>query len=417
MLNRLFRQTAIPHKYHANFAHLYLDIAWFGMLSGSTVNFLNVYATRIGASAIQIGLIGAMAAIVNLLLAIPAGRWLERQHIGHTIFWTSVFYRIGFLGFVLLPWLFSNSAQINAIIVITFLMAIPLTPLGVGFNALFAEAVPSEYRAHVAGIRNVMFAITYMLTSLLSGFILDKIAFPIGYQIVFGMGFIGAVMSSYHLYHIRHIGNEDPALPLKLESVSPSQANSPRDLTALLRLDILRTPFFAILGSLFIFHLAQNLPVPIFPIFNVRILNLNDNQIGTGTALFYLTVLIGSSRLRRFVHRLGNKRVTAFGAMGMAFYPTILSFSTQVWHYYGVSLIGGFFTALATGAYANYMLDHIPADDRPSHLAWYNVILNLAILAASLVGPVIADQIGLFSALILCGCFRFLAGVIVLKWG
>jgi MFS family permease len=302
-------------------------------------------------------------------------------------------------------------------IVITFFMAIPLTPLGVGFNALFAEAVPSEYRAHVAGLRNVMFAVTYMFTSLLSGYLLDKITFPIGYQIVFGIGFLGAMMSSFHLYHIRHIGDENPSHLSQPESASTSQTDSPRNMFASLRLDILRTPFLTILFSLFVFHLAQNMPAPIFPIFNVRELHLNDNQIGIGTALFYLTVLIGSTRLRRFVHRLGNKRVTGFGIMGMAIYPIILAFSTQVWHYYSVSLIGGFFTALATGSYANYMLEHIPPDDRPTHLAWYNIVLNIAILTSSLAGPAIADQIGLFSALILFGIIRFLAGVIVLKWG
>ena len=417
MFNRLLRQTAIPAKYRTNFMHLYFDIAWFGVLSGSTVNFLSVYATRIGATGLQIGLIGAMSAIVSLFLAISAGNWLQKRNIGHVIFWTSVSYRIGFLGFALLPWLFGNNAQITSIIVITFFMAIPLTPLGVGFNALFAETVPSEYRAHVAGLRNVMFAITYMFTSLLSGYLLDKVTFPVGYQVVFGIGFIGAMMSSYHLYHIRDVGSDNAPPLLQPKLASTSQANSPRGVFSALRLDILRTPFLTVLLSLFAFHLAQNLPVPIFPIYNVRELNLTDNQIGIGTALFYLTVLIGSTQLRRFVHRLGNKRVTGLGVMGMAFYPTILAFSTQVWHYYSVSLIGGFFTALATGAYANYMLEHIPPDDRPTHLAWYNIVLNIAILASSLVGPAIAAQIGLFSALIVFGALRFLAGVIVLKWG
>ena len=417
MFNRIFQQTAVPNQYRTNFLHLYFDIAWFGVLSGSTVNFLNVYATRIGATGLQIGLIGAMSAVVILFLAIPAGIWLQKRNIGHAIFWTSVFYRIGFLSFALLPWLFSNSVQISLIIAITFFMAIPLTPVGVGFNALFAEAVPSEYRAHVAGIRNVMFAVTYMFTSLLSGYILDKVTFPVGYQIVFGIGFIGAMMSSFHLYHIRHIGGADasPLSPPELDSAT--QTDSPRNIYAILRLDILRTPFLTILLSLFAFHLAQNLPTPIFPIFNVRELHLNDNQIGIGTALFYFTVLIGSTRLRKIVHRHGNKRVTGLGAMGMAFYPIILSFSTQVWHYYAVSLIGGFFTALATGSYANYMLEHIPPDDRPTHLAWYNIVLNIAILTSSLAGPAIADQIGLFNALILFGIVRFLAGTIVLKWG
>src|SRR5262245_17804023 len=155
MLNRLFHQGAIPREYHSNFTHLYLDIAWFGVLSGSTVNFLNIYATRIGASGFQIGMIGAMSAIVALFLAFPAGRWLEKQHLSRAIFWTSVYYRIGFLTFVFLPWMANDKGQIISIIALTFLMAIPLTPLGVGFSALFAEAVPAEYRAHVAGIRNV----------------------------------------------------------------------------------------------------------------------------------------------------------------------------------------------------------------------------------------------------------------------
>ena len=55
----------------------------------------------------------------------------------------------------------SEPGQIWAIIVITFMMAIPLTPLSVGFNALFAESVPVEYRAQVAAIRNVMLAVTW----------------------------------------------------------------------------------------------------------------------------------------------------------------------------------------------------------------------------------------------------------------
>ena len=199
MLDRLFHQAAIPEAYRSNFMHLYLDIAWFGVLSGSTINFLNIYATRIGASGLQIGMIGAMSAMVNLFLAIPAGRWLQTQNIGRAIFWMSVLYRIGYLPLIFLPWLFNQQGQIIAIIIITFLMAIPLTPLGVGFNALFAEAVPIEYRAHVAGIRNVMLAISFMLTSLLSGYILDRVTFPAGYQIVFAIGALGAGMSSLHL--------------------------------------------------------------------------------------------------------------------------------------------------------------------------------------------------------------------------
>lgn len=416
MLNKLFQQTAVPKEYQSNFIHLYLDIAWFGVLSGSTVNFLNVYATRIGASGFQIGLIGAMSAVVTLFLAIPAGRWLERQNIGRAIFWTSVFYRLGFLGFIFMPMLFIDSVQVNAIIALTFLMAIPLTPLGVGFNALFAEAVPVEYRAHVAGIRNVMTAVTYMLTSLVSGYLLEHVAFPIGYQIVFGIGFIGAAMSSLHLYFVRPLRRDKTPLQTQPTPDPTSQTASPRKVASLLRLDIWKTPYRNILLALFGFHLAQYLPSPIFPIFNVRALNLSDDQIGLGTALFYLTVFLGSTQLRNVVHRIGHKRVTGWGVVAMALYPILLAYSQNALHFYLVSILGGFAWALAGGAYANYMLEHIPPDDRPPYLAWYNIILNIAVLIASLGGPAIAEGIGLFYALILFGILRAFAGLAILKW-
>ncbi len=415
MLNKLFRQTAVPREYRTNFMHLYFDMGWYGILSGSSISFLNIYATRLGASGLQIGLIGAMSAIVTLFLAIPAGRWLQSQHISKAIFRTSVLYRLGFLVFVLLPWLFNAQGQIWAIIAITFFMAIPLTPLGVGFNALFAEAVPNEYRAHVAGIRNILLSLAFMASSLISGYILDAVAFPVGYQIVFGIGFIGAAMSSLHLYFVKPLRTEP--LPAFRDQPKPDPVKQSTSPLSTLRLDIWRTPFRNILLVLFAFHLAQYLAIPVFPLYNVRVLNLTDNHIGIGTALFYLTVLFGSTRLSRMVHRLGHKTVTALGVMGMASFPFILALSNQVWQYYAASLIGGLAWALVGGAYANYMLEHIPPRDRPSHLAWYNIVLNAGILIGSLSGPAIADQIGLSTSLLLFAALRFLSGLFILKWG
>jgi MFS family permease len=417
MFSNLFQQEKIPGQYRANFLHLYLDIGWFGVLSGSAINFLNIYATRIGASGFQIGLIGAMSAVVNLFLAIPAGRWLQTQNTGRAIFWSSVFYRIGFIPFIFLPSLFGEQSQIWAIIGITFLMAIPLTSMGVGFNALFAEAVPAEYRAHVAAIRNVMLSITFMITSLISGYILEHVKFPMGYQIVFGIGAFGAAMSSLHLYFIRPLQTEPPALQTKPAPDPVIVRPYARDLSTTLRLDIWSTRFRNVLLALFAFHLTQYLAIPIFPIYNVRVLNLSDDHIGIGTALFYLTVLLGSMQLRTIAHKVGNKNLTAWSVSALALYPLLLAFSSQVWHFYVISLIGGLTFSMVSGSYANYMLEHIPAHDRPPHLAWYNIILNAAVLIGSLGGPAIADRIGLSGALLLFGVLRFLAGLFILRWG
>ena len=156
------------------------------------MNFLSVYAARLGGSGFQIGMLAATSAFVNLILAIPASQVFQKRPVGRTVFWTSVLYRIGYLLWIPLPWLFANQGQIWALISITLLMGIPLTVQAIGFNALFAAAVPIEWRASVAGTRNMVYSVTYMLSALGAGWLLVHLAFPVGYQVVFGIGGLAA---------------------------------------------------------------------------------------------------------------------------------------------------------------------------------------------------------------------------------
>ena len=58
-------------------------------------------------------------------------------------------------------------------------------------------------RFALATCRGLLLALVFIITTLISGVILDRMPFPQGYQIVFAIGFVGAMMSSLHLYLIR----------------------------------------------------------------------------------------------------------------------------------------------------------------------------------------------------------------------
>lgn len=417
-IRRFFFPPSIPAEYRSNFRHLYMDIGWFGILSGSSVNFLSVYATRLGATGFQIGLLSSMAAAISLMLAIPAGRWLESQNITKAVFRTSVWSRLGYLLWVPLPWLFNEQGQVWALIAIALLMAVPITPLSVGFNALFAAAVPPQWRAHVAAMRNVAYAITFMLSSLVSGYLLDRLPFPAGYQIIFAIGFLGAALSSLHLYFIEPIQNTSLTLPPRPQSASVKKALSPRQqLQTAIRFDIWKTPFRKTLLLFFSFHLTQYLAVPLFPLFYVHELHLADNQIGIGTALFYLAVLMSSTRLNNLVRDFGHRTVTGWSVAGLAVYALLLALSRTPIEFYWASALGGLNYAILLGSYANYLLEKIPIEDRPAHLAWYSVILNASILIGSLTGPLISQSVGLVAALIVVALLRLLSGLVILRWG
>lgn len=396
--------------------------------------FVAIFAARQGASAFQIGLLSAGPAIMNLMFALPAGRWLEKHSGGRAVFWASVLHRVFYLLWVPLPALLAPHYQVWTLIGLALLMSVPGVALAIGFNALFADAVPPEWRGHVAGVRNGLMAITFVSTSLLCGYILSHLPFPQSYQIVFGIGFLGAAMSSFHLSFVRPLPKDvlprvghslgDMARPGTIRIIGDglrigaglrflSRGRGHR----LLRSEILSSPFGMIMFVLFAFHLAQYLPSSLFPLYMVNRLHLSDQVIGLGTALFYATVFLGSTQLAHLTRQLGNRRLVAIGAALMTIYPALMALSRGVGLFLVLSLVGGFGWALAGGALTNYILEKVPQDDRPAHLAWYNLVLNAAILLGSLAGPLLGSWLGLSAALGLCAVFRVLAALCIWRWG
>ena len=187
-----------------NLRQLYWDVLWFGILAGSTLAFQSVYAVRLGATGLQIGLISAGPAVINLIFTLPSGRWLEGKSLIKVSFQSSVVQRLGYLFLVALPWFFPSPAgQVWGLIWTTLVMSIAGTVLAISFNAMFAEVLPPEWRAHAVGRRNILLAVSITLTTILSGQILDRVAFPLNYQVVFLVGALGALLSSFHLGRIR----------------------------------------------------------------------------------------------------------------------------------------------------------------------------------------------------------------------
>lgn len=426
---------SVPAEYRANFVHLYLDMAWYGVLAASAMAFVAVYAARQGATAFQIGLLSAGPAIINLVFTLPTGRWLENQPMGRAVFWTAVLHRFFYLLWIPLPILLQPQAQVWALVCLTLLMSIPGTGLAVGFNALFADAVPPEWRGHVVGIRNALLAVTFIVVSLLCGQILDHLPFPIGYQVVFGIGFLGAALSTLHLWFMVPAPDGEPsarigrglgdlARPGRVRIVADSLRAGAglrfllrRRRSRLLWTEILGGPYGRLILVLFAFYLAVHLAVPLFPFHWVNQLHLADQEIAWGTAVFYVSVFVGSTQLARLTRRLGNQRATAIGVLLMSSYPGLMSVSRGLDLFLVASAAGGLGWSLVGGALTNYLLERIPADDRPAHLAWYNLALNAALLLGSLAGPFVAGLIGVPVALLLFAALRCLAALAILRWG
>ncbi len=428
---------SVPEHYRHSFLHLYADIAWFGVLNGSALAFVAVYAARLGATGLQIGLLSAAPGMVTMLIALPAGQWLQTRPIGPAVFWSSIFFRLFYVTWIFLPLLLAPAMQIEALIVITFMMSVPGTVLAIGFNGLFAAAVPPEWRGYVAGWRNAAFAISSIIISFVCGVILNNVPFPYGFQIVFALGAFGALMSSLHIFFVRPLHdplNKRDSQPIQTriqDLADPGQtrtwlvgrfAIAPRAWMRLqprewLSIDVLRGRFGRTTLLLFAFHAAQFMIIPLCPLFIVNILGLDDQTISWGSVVYYLAMLAAATQLPRMSDRWSQKQLLAVGILIMAQYPFWLGLAWDVTFYMVASVVGGISFAMVNGVLGNYLLERIPEDQRPSHLAWYSWGLNAAILIGSLLGPFIAGFTGLATALLIGAALRLLSGFALWRWG
>ena len=410
-----------PPEYKNNFLNLYLDMAWWGVTNGSILAFLSIYATRLGATSFQLGLITAAPALVNLLFTLPGNILTRRLPTKKATTLSNLITRLFYFLLIPLPVLLPAEPQIWVIIGITLVMNIPGAIAAVMGNAFFAETVPIEWRAQVVGMRNAMFSATSMLVSFGAGMILDRMTFPLGYQVIFAIGFLGGMMSLVHLFLVKPLKQDFLA-----EAVSPSVKEELRavekyrfrtSLRNMVRPDVFKGPFGRVLVLVFSFYFAIFLVSPTYPLYQVNVLKMSDTTIGIGTAIYWVLFMLVSLQNRSICKRISLKWMTGIGGFLTCVTLTLFLVSYQSWVYYLSQVFSGAAWGLISGSLLNYVFERIPDHDRPAYLSWYNLSYNGALLVAGLTAPLFAAWIGLFGAIVLSIVLRVIASILLLKYG
>jgi len=398
----------LPQELRSNFIHLYWDIAWWGLYTGSIVAFLTIYAARSGATSQQIGLLSALPALVSLLLSLPAGRVLRRFQARPATAAAAFLSRIQFLVYALLPWLFPPAAQVNALLVLAVLISIPTTFIGISYSQFFMDGIPAEWRGTVVSTRNAILAVVSLGVTLLCGQILTILPFPTGYQVVFGIGFIGGIFTAYHIWHVRPVALPAPPAPLPA---------APPHIRRLPGLDAQGFLYLKVLGLLFLFNLVNSMAAPLVPDILVHKLGLSDSTISLGAGLSQMLVFSISLFMARFTRRAGNRRATALGAALLAVHALALALAGDVALYLLSAVIAGIAAGVLNTAQYNYNLDTVPQQRRSDWLSWNFLLGNAAVLLGALVGPLVARQTGTPDALLLFAALRLVFGWAIFKWG
>jgi predicted MFS family arabinose efflux permease len=115
--------------------------------------------------------------------------------------------------------------------------------------------------------------------------------------------------------------------------------------------------------------------------------------------------------------RSGHRRVLILGALFYGAYPLFIGLAQDATLFWVASLIGGVAWALASAGLVNRLMERVPPDDLPAHMALHNLALNLGVLGGSLIGPALGDALGLREALWISAGLRLLSGILLGLWG
>ncbi|MGQ9490686.1 MAG: MFS transporter [Anaerolineae bacterium] len=390
-----------PAQVEANIRHLVWDIAWFGVLWGSVVTFLQVYVVRLGGSSLLVSTLTYGPALIAIFWQIPAGRLITRT--GRRMRWvigSGFVYRLFFLAVILVPLVFSHGrAEITTAIWV--LSAFASSVSNVAFLSMMADAVPADRVTEVVGWRTGAFGVANTLTTLLGGQLLPRLPFPINYQIFFLIGYLASLASWWHVLRLRV---SDPPADHQ------SHPAFWRDLKGLLSYPC----FGYFLLGVGVLQLALGMMAPLLPLYWVRNLGASDGQVSVVLTVTSGTLAVGSLLMRRMVERVGREQALAAGALGYALYPLITSFIPSIWWLLPWVALAGLFNAAITVTLFEKLVSVTPETNRTNYIAAHNVVVNIALF----IGPILAgllarDAAGVVLALRLAAAVGLVASALL----
>lgn len=430
MTNNFPALTALQRS---NFRHIYGDVIWYGVLHGTAIAFLNVYAARLGATTFQIAFITSAPAAVNLLLSLPIARWLEQRPLHGPVSRSALYHRLPYFLMATLPLWLANSSQPLALAVITLVMAIPGTAFVIGFNAQYAQVVPPQWRLIISGRRVALVAASITVSALLAGQLLDHIPFPLNYQIVFLLGGLGSLVTTYHVASLR-VPQPDELQPAPnaggglleggtavgmLRALNPMRSSTGLRFLLrgngrpLLRWDLLRSSYGRLMFAYLIFYIAQLMPVALFPILFVNDLRFTDGTISIATTLFHGAMVLSSLQIGRLASRFGFRSIMLAAALIYGAHPLLGALAIGAKTIWLGALIGGIGWGLGGSALHTHLMDRAAETDRSAYMALHNLVLNLGILVGVLLGPLLAQVASVRMGLAASGLLMFAAGALL----
>jgi MFS family permease len=382
------------------------DGAWYSVMLGLTSSFTGVFAIALGASDEMLGWLSSLPALLSMLSQIPAARLTERSpsRLRVSLRYGLIF-RSGYLLFAFIPFLpIAPIYRAWTFILLVSLMNFPGTVSGVAWSAMMGDIFPGSLRGRIFADRNMLLGIVQMAVTLVAGPLLDNIAYPYNYALIYLLSFGALMTSSWYQSKIVEQPASAELLPAAAgagggggavtsvvetaEETPPAQASG----AVRVRQVLGDRPFVMYLVSLFIFYLGLNVSAAMWTILYVRVLGLSQSFIGFRAVVSQLISVLCYRWWGRHMDRHGPMFSLFIVILAYIPQPFLYNYARGVVPLLAMSVYGGFTAAGLNLVLFNSLLDMAPNPQlRPSYIAVYNLVIGVTGFVLPMIGVAIYE--------------------------
>ena len=367
-----------------NFFYTQMDALGVGLVNGAAP-FLAVFLTRLGGTNFQVGLLSAMPGFTGLFLGLIIGRFLQTRT--NVVPWYSRVRLIVFSAYTLtglMALILPQKATITAMLVIWALASIPQAILSVAFTVVMNAIAGPEGRYALMSRRWSILGLTSAIMTMLAGQLLDRIAFPLNYAIVFLLFSMGGLVSF-------RFSSRMQVPPLNVDAVGDKTPLF-QQLKSDVRLVFSERPFIAMSVKRLIYIFGSTLVGPLFTLYYVRVLKASDAWISAIVTTQSAILLIGYSIWTQQHRKRGSRFILLSTTLVLALYPAMTAITRLPAILVFYAAIAGIFQAGMNLVFFDELMKTVP----PQHSATFISVDQSAQNALAMSAPLISTSLSSF---------------------
>jgi hypothetical protein len=399
-----FRWSTAPENatpvQRQNFLKVQIDGIGIG-LATAAAPFLPVFLTRLGATNFEVGLLTAMPAATGLFFAILVGRFLQSRR--QVVPWYSGVRFLVVLCYALTglaPFIVPKEYLVQAVLLIWAAATLPQTVVSVAFSVVMNAVAGPQHRYDLMSRRWTILGLTSAITVAIAGQVLDRLSFPINYQLVFMGLSVGGLLS--YAYSSR-IELPDVAPPPRQPGQSLSQRF--KGYVSLIRS---QPAFVSFTAKRFVYLSGAALGAPLFPLYFVREVHATDAWIGIINTAQTAILLVGYPLWSRQWRVRGARFVLLWTTLGLTLYPALIAFTHRVEWIVLYAGLAGIFQAGLDLVFFDELMKTVPPEHSATFVSLAQSLQYLSTVASPLVGAFLADHIGLGGGLLVSAALRLI---------